>query len=209
MSYEEDYRTPYRAKCACGNGFLRFYKVHLSNDWGQDREHDTPVELVCDCCKEKYHYESNRGSSYLVPNGLEFPKQEPKLEQKYVYTEQEEFIRKYNKQIIEDMLSDMTAPKHRFIKDLRNKSAQEFAEKWAWKHNRRSLDPMILYLQNILDKYEDLKESYEYKKPHVDHYYEECDKKLTLQKEIEKQSISLSFYYDEEQDRIDKEQAQK
>ena len=102
MSYEEDYRTPYKAKCACGNGFLRFYKVHLSNDWGQDREHDTPVELVCDCCKEKYHYESNRGSSYLVPNGLEFPKQEPKLEQKYVYTEQEEFIRKYNKQIIAD-----------------------------------------------------------------------------------------------------------
>ena len=82
------------------------------------------------------------------------------------------------------MLSDMTAPKHRFIKDLRNKSAQEFAEKWAWKHNRRSLAPMILYLQNILDKYEALKESYEYKKPHVDHYYEECDKKLTLQKEI-------------------------
>ena len=54
-----------------------------------------------------------------------------------------------------------------------------------------------------------MEDEYEYKKPHVDHYYEECDKKLTLQKEIEKQSISLSFYYDEEQDRIDKEQAQK
>lgn len=209
MSYEEDYRKPYKAKCACGNGFLRFYKVHLSNDWGQEQEYDTTVELVCDCCKEKYHYESNRGSSFLVPNGLEFPKQEPKLEQKYAYTEQEAFICKYNKQIIKDMLADMTAPKHRFIKNLRNKSALEFAEEWVRKHNRRSLEPMISYLRNILDKYEDLKESYEYKKPYVDHYYEECDKKQILQNEIEKQSIPLSFYYDVEQDQIDTEKAQK
>lgn len=25
MSYEEDSRTPYRAECACGKGFLRYY----------------------------------------------------------------------------------------------------------------------------------------------------------------------------------------
>lgn len=110
---------------------MRLYKVHLSNDWGQEQEYETSAELVCDCCKEKYHYESNQGRGYLVPNGMTFPKQNPKLDRKYVYTEQEEFIRKYDKQIIEDMLADMTAPKHRFIKDLRNESAIEFAERWA------------------------------------------------------------------------------
>lgn len=37
MSYEEDYREPYRAKCVCGRGYLQFYRIHLSNDWGQEK----------------------------------------------------------------------------------------------------------------------------------------------------------------------------
>ena len=148
MSYEEDYRTPYRAKCACGNGFLRLYKVHLSNDWGQEREHETPAELVCDCCKEKYHYESNQrtwlSSAKRNRHSLN---RSLSLNRKYVYTEQEEFIRKYDKQIIEDMLADMTAPKHRFIKDLRNESAHRICGAMGTDiHKRRSLAPMISYI---------------------------------------------------------------
>ena len=41
MSYEEDYRRPYSAKCACGKGYLQFYRIYLSNDWGQEKENDT------------------------------------------------------------------------------------------------------------------------------------------------------------------------
>ena len=37
MSYEEDYRKPYSAKCACGKGYLQFYRIYLSNDWGQEK----------------------------------------------------------------------------------------------------------------------------------------------------------------------------
>lgn len=40
MSYEEDYRKPYSAKCACGKGYLQFYRIYLSNDWGQEKEND-------------------------------------------------------------------------------------------------------------------------------------------------------------------------
>lgn len=53
MSYEEDYREPYRAKCACGQGYLQFYRIHLSNDWGQEKENDTAVEIFCESCKKK------------------------------------------------------------------------------------------------------------------------------------------------------------
>ena len=66
MSYEEDYRRPYSAKCACGKGYLQFYRIYLSNDWGQEKENDTAVEIFCDSCKEKYHYERNYGNDYLV-----------------------------------------------------------------------------------------------------------------------------------------------
>lgn len=66
MSYEEDYRKPYSAKCACGKGYLQFYRIYLSNDWGQEKENDTAVEIFCDSCKEKYHYERNYGNDYLV-----------------------------------------------------------------------------------------------------------------------------------------------
>ena len=45
MSYEEDYREPYRAKCACGQGYLQFYRIHLSNDWGQEKENDTVLRF--------------------------------------------------------------------------------------------------------------------------------------------------------------------
>lgn len=79
MSYEEDYRKPYRVKCACGQGFLRYYKVYLSNDWGQEKKNDTPVEIVCVDCESKYHYENTCGHDYLVPNGLTFPTKEPHL----------------------------------------------------------------------------------------------------------------------------------
>ena len=48
MSYEEDYRRPYSAKCACGKGYLQFYRIYLSNDWGQEKENDTAVEIFCD-----------------------------------------------------------------------------------------------------------------------------------------------------------------
>ena len=93
MSYEEDYRKPYSAKCACGKGYLQFYRIYLSNDWGQEKENDTAVEIFCDSCKEKYHYERNYGNDYLVPNGLAFPKQRPELDRKYSYDDKEKLVK--------------------------------------------------------------------------------------------------------------------
>lgn len=93
MSYEEDYREPYRAKCACGQGYLQFYRIHLSNDWGQEKENDTAVEIFCESCKKKYHYEGNHGSDYLVPDGLSFPNQIPELNRKYSYNDKEQLVK--------------------------------------------------------------------------------------------------------------------
>ena len=110
MSYEEDYRRLYSAKCACGKGYLQFYRIYLSNDWGQEKENDTEVEIFCDSCKEKYHYERNYGDDYLVPNGLTFPQQRPELNEKYAYNSEEKIVKKYDRKRLITMMADMTAP---------------------------------------------------------------------------------------------------
>lgn len=175
MSYEEDYRRPYSAKCACGKGYLQFYRIYLSNDWGQEKENDTAVEIFCDSCKEKYHYERNYGNDYLVPNGLAFPKQRPELDRKYSYDDKEKLVKKYGREKIAAMVADMTAPKHRFIKNLENEDAISFANRWAQWYRKKSLSPMISYLQNILDQYSDLESSIECKKPYNEKYHQEMN----------------------------------
>lgn len=166
MSYEEDYRKPYSAKCACGKGYLQFYRIYLSNDWGQEKENDTAVEIFCDSCKEKYHYERNYGNDYLVPNGLAFPKQRPELDRKYSYDDKEKLVKKYGREKIAAMVADMTAPKHRFIKNLENEDAISFANSWAQWYRKKSLTPMVSYLQKILDEYDDIEKSIAAKQPY-------------------------------------------
>lgn len=205
MSYEEDYREPYRAKCVCGRGYLQFYRVHLSNDWGQEKENDTAVEIFCESCKKKYHYERNHGSDYLVPDGLSFPNQIPELNRKYSYNDKEQLVKKYGRERIEAMVADMTAPKHRFIKNLENDDAIKFANRWAQWYRKKSLSPMISYLQNILDQYSDLESSIECKKPYNEKYHQEMNAFSKMEMETEKKSYRLSFQYDKKQDEADKE----
>ena len=94
MSYEEYRREPYTSVCACGKGYLRRYRVMESNDWGQEQEYNTEIEILCDYCKEHYHYEHNgMGEGFLVPNGLSIPEPIPPLNYKDNYSADEEFIK--------------------------------------------------------------------------------------------------------------------
>lgn len=205
MSYDEDYRKPYKATCACGKGFLRFQKIYMSNDWGQEKESATPVELVCECCADKYHYECVRGDDYLVPNGLSFPKDEPRLNRKHSYNEKELLIEKYTINDIKSIIEDMTAPKHRFIKDLKNELAVDFAQYW-WLHTKKkSLPPMVSYLRELLNEYENIKRGYEQKKPFWDKYTQDCNAFFQANINIQNQSFKLTFSYDLEQDRKEQE----
>lgn len=208
MSYEEDYRRPYRAKCACGKGFLRYYEIYLSNDWGQGKEESTSIEWFCDECKKRYYYKNIRGNDYMVPNGLTVPEEVGVLDSKYQYNEKENLIQKYTKSNIEDIIADMTAPKHRFIKDLKNESAIEFANKWVCHYRKRSLKPMVCYLQAVLSEYDNLKASYEQKKPFVDQHCKKQNEYVDTLMKIKDQSIKISFEYDYEQDQIDRQKAQ-
>lgn len=205
MSYEEDYRKPYRAKCACGKGYLRYYKIFLSNDWAQTRESFTPIEWFCDECKEKYYYKSIGGNDYLVPNGLSVPEEVEWLDGKYHYNERECVIQKYRKSDIEDIIADMTAPKHRYIKNLENNLAIEFAENWYHRYSRRSLTPMVSYLQSILSEYDSLKASYEQKKPFVDQHHRKQEEYANALMKLKEESIPILFEYDYEQDQIERE----
>ena len=107
------------------------------------------------------------------------------------------------------MITDMTAPKHRYVKDLVNEAAIEFANQWVFRYRKKSIAPMVSYLQTILREYDVLKSEYERKKPFVTKYQIECKNILQVRTEIEKRSIRLSFEYDSEQDKFDCEKAKR
>ena len=97
----------------------------------------------------------------------------------------------------------MTAPKHRFIKNLENDDAIKFANYWAQWYRKKSLAPMISYLQSVLKQYDDLEHSIEYKKPYNEKYHQECDTFSKMEMETEEKSYRLLFQYDKAQDEAD------
>ena len=196
MSYEEDSRTPFRAECACGKGFLRYYRVSSSNDWGQVKEYNTPIEFHCDSCEKEYHYELDGMSIYLVPKGVSFPSEAPRLGRQYYYNFDEELVEKFSKSDIETIISDMTAPKHRYIKHLETNVAKQFVDKWFYTHGTKSLKPMIKYLQHLLSVYDDVKKSYDAKKVHKDKYIQECEEYTQILRGVTEQSVKLNFSRD-------------
>lgn len=206
MSYDEISRKPYKAKCACGHGFIRYYRVVESNDWGTERESNTAAEIHCDQCKTHYHCERYDYDYYLVPNGLSFPRMMYPLDRKKDYNDAEIFIQKYDKAVIEEMLADMTAPKHRFIKDLTYRPAIEYASMWAFRFKRKSLEPMIDYLRAIHSSYDEIEKSCEKKKPYVDEYNRKKQEREQEALFVEQSSYRLSFEYDEQQAEYDSEQ---
>lgn len=198
MSYEEDYRRAYKARCACGKGFVRYFKISMSNDWGQTRESATTPEIYCEECCKMYHCESDYFGKYLIPEGLTLDLDEPTLKRMYQYTENERFINANSKEKIEEMLVDMTAPKHRFMKDLTTESAIAFAQEWAYRTRKKSLEPMISYLRNILNEYNSIQKSVEEKRPHVEKFNCKHEKYLEKLREVRKKSFKLEFVYDSE-----------
>lgn len=201
MSYQEDYREPYKSRCACGKGFLRYYKVYLSNDWFYEKEEYTKVELICNDCKEKYYYQDG----YLVPKNLILPK----LPERYSdegFTYEEKIVREYDKDTIKNMIEDMTAKGHIYVKHLKNKTAITFANLWIRKYKKKSLKPMIECLQNILNKYDDLYENYIQKEERNDRKNTEYNNILMSRESILRKSFKLEFKLDEEQIKFEKEQ---
>lgn len=210
MSYEEDYREPFSSPCACGKGILRYYRIVESNDWGQERESNTTVEILCENCKERYHYEHTYlGEGVLVPNGLSMPARVPALANKYQYTPDERFIGKHDKAVIEEMIADMTAPKHRFIKDLKYSPAIEYAQEWVLYYKKKSLAPMIANLNRILSQYDELVATREKKRARVEDHEKQVLDCIKAAQEVEMKSFHPSFKYDSNQDVLDRERARK
>lgn len=136
------------------------------------------------------------GDDYLVPNGLTFPQQRPELNEKYAYNSEEKIVKKYDRKRLITMMADMTAPKHRFVKNLENEDAISFANSWVQWCKKKSLAPMVSYLQKILDEYDDIESSIAIKQPYNKKYEQECDIFKNQIIEAEKKSYRLSFQYD-------------
>ena len=100
----------------------------------------------------------------------------------------------------------MTAPKHRFIKNLENEDAISFANSWAQRYRKKSLAPMVSYLQKILDEYDDIEKSIAAKQPYNKKYEQECNIFSKQIMETAEKSCQLSFRYDKERDEAEREQ---
>lgn len=212
MPYTEISRKPYKSPCACGNGFLRFYIITKENDtdYVKTIEEKTEVEILCDYCKNNYHFEwSDDECGFLVPNGLTFPPRIPYLDSKYDYTTDEKFIGNHDKGVIEKMISDMTAPKHRFIQDLTFEPAIAFANNWAYRTKKRSLAPMVKYLEKTLSNYDAIFTSRANKEPHNIEYKKQHEDRIQRIEQVENQSYKAKFVFDSEQDEIDHAKARK
>ncbi len=205
MSYEVDSREPYRANCACGNGYLRYYKVYESNDWGQNRDYKTNIEVVCNHCQNRYRYIDE----YLIPNELSYPTKPTEARWGVNYTEEEEIVNKYSKEEIELIIVDMTAPKHTYIKNLQYPKAVEFAQRWYSRTKKKTLAPMVNFLRGILAEYDNIDKIKEQKRVVREHI--ECEwKKYEEEKAtVQLKSFKVTFEYDEQQAEIDRAKTKK
>lgn len=207
MSYEEDYRKPYRSSCACGHGFLRYYKIFESNDWGQERVSETPIEIHCDYCKAHYYDLKKDGDVWLVPDGLAYPSHIAELDRKYKPTDDEVFVANHTQDMIKTMIDDMESS--RYMSRLSYPPAVEYAQAWYYRARRKSLSPMVASLCQIRSKYNELLEGYKKKKPYLEDYKKKCQQYEAQVQEIERKSFLALFSYDEEQDLADHKQTER
>lgn len=70
-----------------------FTEIYLSNDRRQEKENDMAVDIFCDSCKKKYHYERNYGNDYLFSNGAAISKQRSELDRKHSYDDKEKLVK--------------------------------------------------------------------------------------------------------------------
>lgn len=198
MPFREESRRPFKAPCACGHGFVRYYKVYEINEFGHERETETSLEYHCDYCKQHYyHLPMPYTGGTLVPTGLSYPKKVPDLERKYRLTGDESFIRSHSLDVIKAMIDDMET--HKFLDRLEFEPASRYAYDWFLMTKRKSLKPMIQTLRRILTDYDSIQAGYLKKKPYVDAHDARVEEYNTRYHEVDSKSHDLFFDFDEEQ----------
>ena len=196
MSYDEDSRISYRADCACGKGFLRYFRIYRSNDWGQTREEFSDTEIHCEYCKENYHIEKR---DYLVPNGKTLQIKEPKFDNKYKYTDYELFVKDFSKETIKLILNDMKKPGHGFISKLETEEAIYFAENYGRKWTgKKRISYMIPILESVLANYDKYMCDYSAKEKYYNDYINEEKQYSKELQAIKDQCFHAEFTIDTE-----------
>lgn len=106
----------------------------------------------------------------------------------------------------------MTAPKHRYQKDLTSIKARFFAQEWTCRTGQKSLAPMVRHLQSFVNNYESLMRGIEEKAPFVDEYDKKYKEYLDKFWDVEEKSFKLDFKLDEkyeEQEQLAEENYEK
>lgn len=192
MAYEEYSRIVYKAQCACGQGFSRYYKICEYNDWGYPKNKETPVEIVCNQCKGKYHHEViDLKENYLVPDGLQIPTEPPRYGGKCILDRKEKWVGKYSQEELEGILGELKACK--YIKNIKSRRTTEYVNDRWYETGKKSIKPMIAYLEKIIDEYSELKESVDQKRINQEEYCVEAGMFQEKLREVLNQSFRLCF----------------
>ena len=199
MAYEEYSRETFSSECACGKSVVKYSRRYMYNDWGHDHVYNTPFEIVCLDCGQKYHCEEDGMSVFLVPNGCTIPRDRPTDGGSSILDIEEETVSRCSHQELKTAFADMTAPKRRYIKDLKNGDAIWFADE-IWRiSGKKSLSPIISRLRGIIERYDDIYLRFQKKQRIKERYFQEqaeFDKKYHAVMSI---STKLSFSLSETQ----------
>lgn len=101
MSWEDMGTRIFRAKCACGEGYVEHSYDLYGDDWNRYENRNERTEIVCPFCKVAYHLEGN----YLVPNGLTLKDYHP--EHKFNFEFDEWLVATFSKEDLSEVLQDM------------------------------------------------------------------------------------------------------
>lgn len=192
MAYEEYSRITYQAECACGQGFIRYYKIYEYNDWGHKRERKTSIEIVCDQCRNKYHHESfDYIKDYLVPNNMKIPTESPRYDGRCILDGREKWVEKYSIEELNEVLAELNTC--RYISRIKSRAASDYVNDRWYETKKKSVKPMILYLKGIIDEYDTLKINADRKRTHQEEYRKKMDAFRNELRRVLDQSVELSF----------------
>lgn len=191
------------ATCACSKGKVIRSIYESSNDWNQHRQGTNEERILCKYCNEKYHIEHYIryyycptwigdgvvDGTYLVQNGLCIPK--PIGEKRFDFSVEEKIVSMFTLNEIIKSKEDMILNK--YSTRVKLETSKNIISLYNDKYKRRSLPKIIEMLENIEQKYNTFKWTYEKMKTYRENEQEKIKRNNEEINNVIKQSYKLEF----------------
>lgn len=177
------------ASCQCGNGNVLRVSYFEMDDWNRTRFGIESENILCPFCSAKFHIESYKGSSYLVPNGLSMPTLHPERVFWFCNID-ERIVATFNHSDIVASISDMKASK--YSTRLKENTSKEIVAMYYKQFRKRNLQSIVKLLEDIQARYldfiwtpEKIKEYKEQEKNNIENIKNEINNVISQSFELE------------------------